>query len=250
MTITLPYRVVDWSEDSLVALNKNFYAIESYFNAMQRVIDANQSLVAEGWAVFTPFSRVSDSSFSVLNTASNQAIFYPGRPIRYKDTAAYYYGIVTAYSYGTVTLAGAPMDTSHATVLEWGNMTKVIQVPLAISGACMGTASVQLLIDKLKTRRVWYGPTAYLVQIAHRVETVDTGATQPKVNMVVNGTRICTANSNAGLPVAAAWSASGVQINPTFYDINYGETYDISTDGAGTNDNASDLTVIGTFVTA
>jgi hypothetical protein len=204
------------------------------------------------WTAVSAFTRASDASFTVTDNASNQAIFVKGRPIRYKATGgSYVYGIVTGYSAGTVTLAGAPMTTSYDDVLEYGDMTRVVQAEVMIpSSFASGGASSTLINTWLKSNLLWRLGTAYLVRFGHIVDVDDSGASQTRVNVNIAGSAVGTANANAGPTIAETWTYTTTDINITNYSIEQDEEIEITCDASGTNGDAKDLTVSLTFVLA
>ena len=205
-----------------------------------------------GWIVSGVFTRVSDSSFTVADTAANLAAFVDGRPIRYRATAGTYrYGMVVGYVAGTVTLVGAPLTAADDDELQLGDANKVIVENIVIPGRWADAASSVLLADDLLFQWLWGYQTAYLVQMAAIGGTDDSGANQPRVNLDFPGGAPCTANTNAGIEVLdSAWSTSGVNIAITIYDILYGDAIEVTTDANGSNNDSVDLSLRLTFVVA
>lgn len=203
------------------------------------------------WTTFAgAFSRASDSTYTVTDNADNQAIHAKGRPIRYKDAGGgYNYGIITNYSSGTVTLAGAPMDTSHDAVLEYGDFTRVVPLEVMIpSSFAAAGASSTLINTVLKSDLAWRMGKAYLVRFSHIVDTDDSGADQTRVNVNIAGSAVSTSNTNAGPAIAETWQSTTTDISASNYDIAFGEAIEITCDANGTNDDAKDLTVSMVFV--
>ena len=94
----------------------------------------------------------------------------------------------------------------------------------------------------------WRLGDAALVQICHRVNTADSGAAQPRANLRINGSPVCTANFSNGMDCSTSWQDSGVDISAASYSISYGDDLEVSTDANGTNNDASDLSIQGVFV--
>lgn len=200
------------------------------------------------WNAVASFTWTSDATFTVADDAANQGIFTPGRPIRYCAAAGTWrYGIVTGYSSGAVTLAGAPLTTSDDE-MEYGDPNRVAQVEFFIGGKFADSANTGLLASDAKTFFSWGLTQGYLVRIRHRVSTDDSGASQPRVTVSIGGSVVGTDNTNAGLPVAESWTSTTTGINVSNYDITLGEAMEVVTDANGTNDDAADLTVSCTFV--
>jgi hypothetical protein len=205
---------------------------------------------ASSWTAMTPFTRTADSTFTVTDNGTNQGIFVPGRPLRYRATASTWrYGIVTTYSAGTVTIAGAPMTTNDDDELAYAALSNVVMREFRLDGYFAPVASTQLLADIMGQWARWEHGTAYLVRVVHRVESIDTGASQPRLNTVVNGNKVGTANSNNGWDVSgSAWVSSAVDISTTNYVVANAQALELSTDANGTNDDAMTASVQLVFV--
>lgn len=205
-----------------------------------------------GAAVWIPgpvFARASDSSFTVTDNAANQAIFVKGRPIRYSDDdVTWVYGIVTNYVTGTVTIGGAPMTTSYDAYLQYGDMTRVVQLDLPINGWYEDADDATLVADDLFSYIKWQLGTAYCVKFSVIDKTADSGA-EAFINVMINSAAVSTSNTNAGLTVNTAWVDTVVDINVANYDILYGESIEVAADRQG-NGDARDLTVSMVFVLA
>lgn len=204
------------------------------------------------WTTVT-FTRASDSTFTVTDNATNQAIFIKGRPIKYRATAGTWrHGIVYDYSSGTVTIAGAPLTTSDDDEMAYGDMNRVIVETFVINGRFADAANTTLLASDLRMKYKWTRGTSFLVMISHIVGTDDSGgAAQPRVNVDINGANpVSTSNTNAGKAVAETWTDTDVDISAMNYDINFGESLELRTDENGTNNDAVDVTVMCTFVLA
>lgn len=205
-------------------------------------------LSANPWADGPAFTRVSDATFTVTDNATNQGIFCQGRPLRYKGTS-YVYGIVTDYSSGTVTIAGAPMTTDYDDTIQYGDMFRVQQIVLSVAGACLYAASTTLLSSYNHLVMLWGGGTAYVVRMSLYAQDDDSGANQPRVNVYVNGSAVLTDNSNAGLEVVEdTWVHSAATVNISNYDLQFGEGYELSTDAHGSNGDAGNITALVTLV--
>ncbi|MGE4536552.1 MAG: hypothetical protein AB7D37_05695 [Desulfovibrio sp.] len=194
------------------------------------------------------------SSSTVTMLADRTAIIRPGMALRYSIGGTVYYGICTAISANLLTVAGAPL-TGDVTSLDYSifpGMVEIIQ--LMIPGYWADTADTSIILNDLVQPVIWGGPPAALVTIQARTRTTDTGgSTYPRINARIGATttdRICTSNSTAGLEIAASttWYTSVVDIDPTQYMVNTGDTIELTTDANGGNDNASDIVVVLRFV--
>lgn len=201
------------------------------------------------WATGPVFTRSSDSQFTVTDNASNQTIFIAGRPIRYRAAAGTWrYGIVTAYSLGTVTIAGAPMTVNDADEIAYADTNRVMQVDINISAGFNDAADTALIANDALSALKWQRAGAYLVRISHIVGLDDSGLTQPNVNATVAGTGVSNSNTSAGRAVAETWTNTAVDIDTAAYAIAFGDAIEIAVDGSGANGDAEDLTVSLVFV--
>jgi len=202
------------------------------------------------WSATAAGTWASTSTFTVTDNATNQSIFATGRPIRFRQAAGTWrYAIITDYTTGTITVAGHPItNAAEMTEMEWGNFDRVQTLSFAINGEFADGASTSLIEDDLFTFFKWTMAKAYCVLISHRVTDVDTGASQPRVNLRVNGQPVSTSNTNAGRDVSTSWVDTVVDIAVANYDINWGEAIEISTDANGTNNDARSLSLQATFV--
>jgi len=204
------------------------------------------------WGTGSAFTRTADSTFTVTDNGTNQGIYVAGRPLRYRATAGTWrYGIVTGYSAGTVTIAGAPLTTNDDDEMEYGAYANVVMREFRLDGAFAAMASVQLLFDIMGQWARWEHGPAYCVRVVHKVESMDTGTLQPRLNAVVNGNKVGTANSNNGWDMSnTVWVSSAVDISTANYGIINGQAIELSTDAAGTNDDALTASVQLVFVVA
>lgn len=201
---------------------------------------------AAPWTDAGAFSRTANSTFTVTDNATNQAVFVPGRPIRYRATASTWrYGIVTAYASGTVTIAGAPMTTGDDDEIQYGDMTRVVQVPVFIPGYFEDAANTTLIASDLGQELTWGQGTAYLVRVRARNRIADTGATDATVNVHLGGS--AALSTPLTLAANATWYTSAVAVSTTNYEVSFDEVVEVST-AKGTNGNAQDLSVQMTFV--
>lgn len=191
-------------------------------------------------------TRIDNASFSVVDNAANVAIYRPGVPMRYGDVVGTWYrGLITtvvdAGATLTVTITGAPMDVGHDGNCQYGQTSLIERDLLTIPGQYAdGVDAALMLHDLLFLVPPSKTSTRYLVSACARPITDDTGAAQSALTVYVNGTAASTALTLSD----AAWTCtSPATIDPAAYDLQTGETWEIGTDAAGTNDDAVNLTV-------
>lgn len=187
-------------------------------------------------------------------TMSDTSDFFVGLPVRYKYNATYYYGLVTAVTASTsITVAGAVMaPATDLTELAVGPPGHVSIVTFFVSST-YGNGSGDLLAPDMNTYFKWLGRKSYLATFSCVHKVADTGAAQPKINVKIAGSEVSTNDTNKGvqLSVAGTWvNNSATEVNLAMYDINYGEAIEVICTVAGTNGNATDLTVMCVFVSA
>lgn len=194
----------------------------------------------EGTYVATPASTSTITTF-----IDRTAAISIGTPVRYEISGVVYYGLVMNVTTTTITIAGPPLS-DDIDDLYFGVSEMVIQMDHDIPGAFAAGAEGELIKTIRKSHSVWRGKPAYLVQIGHIVQTLDS-TDQPEVTASINGSVIGTDNTNVGLPVALVLQSTTVGINPSNYRIEYGDVIELETTAGGTGD-ASDLTAMLTFV--
>ena len=192
------------------------------------------------WMSAGAFTRSDDNTFTVTDNAANQIIFSPGRPIRYRETSGIWrYGQVVSYIAGTVDLSGCPLTVTDDDEMQYGDFTRIVRETFSIPGVFADAADTTLLANDLLMSYNWKHGRAYLVNASHRVGMADTGASQPGVNVMINGSGYISSYST----VAATQVEIGTtNVSNTNYDINYNESLELAADAAGSNDDAKNLT--------
>jgi hypothetical protein len=197
-------------------------------------------------------TRVDDDTISVADTAANVALVRPGVPYRGADTIGTwrYVQVKTVTDAGatlTVDLEGVAITAAFDAYCQIGAASLVPEPTyITIPGQYADGAQAALLLTDL----LWINPPhsqvkRYLVRACYRPITDDTGAAQSAMQLLINGAAAHTALTLTD----AAWTCtSAATIDATTYDQLYGETLELSTDAAGTNDDASNLSVVLTWV--
>lgn len=174
-----------------------------------------------------------------------------GYPVRYQISGTFYYGVVTAVAANALlTVAGAPLSGTIQN-LYVGKPERVV-VKHFFADTVFGNAVQDVGGAVTLEHFRWEMADAYLVTFVATSGVVDTGASEPKINVKVNAGLVSTADSNKGLTLsstAGTWTAnSAVAVNTTNYDITRGDTFDVRCTEAGTNGDAECLAVEITFV--
>ena len=191
------------------------------------------------------FNPIPASTSTITTLIDRTGAISIGTPIRYVISSVAYYGLVMNITSTTLTIAGPPLS-DDIDDLYFGVSEMVVQLDHDIPGAFAASAEGELIKTIRKSHSVWRGKPAYLVQIGHIVQALDSG-TQPNVTASIGGGVVGTDNTNTGLPVALVLQSTSVGINPSNYRIEYGDAIELETTAGGTGD-ASDLTAFLTFV--
>lgn len=196
--------------------------------------------VEEGTYVATPAS-----TSTITTTIDRAGAIIIGTPICYQIAGVRYMGIVTNVTIDTITISGAPL-TGDIEELFLGVPEMVGQADYVIPGAFAAAAEDELIKTFQKSHSVWRGRPAYLVWIGNVVQVLDSTA-QPKINVTINGSAVCTDNGGDGIAVGVVLQSTSVGINPATYRITNGDVIEVTTTQGGTGD-ASDLTAFLTFI--
>ncbi len=231
------------NDDSVI----EFIVVGSYL-LEESSIDQFMNNARTAWDVISSFTYVSATSFTVVDNAFHQEALAVGRPIKYKVMGnSFRYGVVTGYSSGTVTVAGVNL-TSNDDIMYYGHMNNIVPVQFGVPGSFSDAPNTTLLATDTLTRYQWPIGDAYCVKLSVTVIQDDSGTNQPRVNMRLNGSIVSTSNSDNGLEVSESWVHTTNDINESNYMISNGESIEISTDANGTNNDASDLSIVGLFI--
>jgi len=183
---------------------------------------------------------------------SDTSSVHLGDAIKYTDGRGTYFAVIDTVTANTsIAIAGAAFDTgSDLTTLYVGN-NKIIKTVYFVSATYADAANAALLETDMKTFEFWDGRKSYLVDFGVVHETPDTG-TQPKINILINGSAVSTNDSGNGVQLSGTKGVrtknSAVAIDTATYHINQDETIEVSCTVAGGSGNAENLTVFCIFV--
>jgi len=211
-----------------------------------------------GWTYFSPWTSINTNSFYVSNNTTNLAIFKPGRPLRYRQNPFNWgWGIVNSVVPGsptpadlTINLSGTSFSSGYDEML-FGEFTKVSTVSFNINGLFADANDTALLLNDLNYRYRWTGGEAYCVMVTHRVIADDTAGSgqNPFVNLLINGSGVCSANTYGGRrTLAASWVDTQDDIDASNYAIDYNDSIEVAVRQSSGNDDTSDLSIQGVFV--
>lgn len=185
-------------------------------------------------------------------TMSNTSNLEIGLPLRITYGGTTRFAIVSdLIKNRRIDIVGAPLNTgSDIQKLEVGTSESILQEYIQIDGTYGDDVSDILATDQ-NTYRRWSGSDAALVAIAAIHKVADTGAAQPKVNVKINDELVSTDDSNNGIQLGSAgvWvENSAVAINESNYLLDRNSDIEIRCTAAGSNSDASDLTLSLTYI--
>jgi len=198
----------------------------------------------------TKYTPTPASTSSV--TFSDTTDLAVGKPVRYTYSGTTYYGIISSIaSNASITISGAPLDVAHdITALEFGDTSQIVVMDLTVAGVYAD--NTEDILQGTANRYIrWRKSLAHLVAFSATHKTADTGASQPKLNVKVDGSLVSTQDSNAGLQLSTsgAWvDNSAVAISVGNYNVSFNSTLDLRVTAAGTNLDAANLSVSLIFV--
>lgn len=182
----------------------------------------------------------SASTFTVTNDATRAAEYYPGRLLRYRDTAGgstFQNTMISAYSAGTVTVTDAGLD-SGLTNVEVANV-EPITILFSVTGRLPGAATNNL------SGRVRVNRTCEPVGVSFYVEVLAStnGATSGNTSVRLNSGTDPTANGATNVLAATnlAWNASeSLNNNPTHTELVMGSYLQVDVTTTGPVGGAAD----------
>ncbi len=189
------------------------------------------------WA-YRDFTRTSDATFTVTNDAANQAAFKVGTPIRYADSpGTWSYGMVTAYSAGTVTLAGAPMTASYDAYLQTGSPEMLRQVNFYQQGDIAAG-------DNFMGLATWQMAEGYVVRATGQLETAANG-TDALLAIGIGGASddLIAGAGQLNLGQTGNQAATTTNIAPAKYKIGFGQRIYVNIDQIGSTTPGAGLLV-------
>ncbi len=198
----------------------------------------------------TKYTPTPASTSSVtFNDTTDLAV---GKPVRYAYNGTTYYGIISSIaSNASITISGAPLDVGHdITALAVGAPSQLLIMDLTVAGIYADNTE-DILAGTANRYIRWKKSLAHLVGFSATHKTADTGASQPKLNIKVDGNLVSTQDSNAGLQLstAGAWvDGSAVAISVGNYSVSFNSALDMRVTAVGTNLDAANLSVSLIFV--
>lgn len=180
-----------------------------------------------GWSPVESFTRSDNDTFTVTDNTRNQAIFVPGRPIRYSNTTSIWsYGIVTAYASGTVDFDGVGMDASQDDQMHYGPFERVTVVNIIMPG----NASVD---DPYSQEIYWQKSEARIVRVTLKADTAPAGSAL-EGNLEIEGTDVASSEISITAGSTSEFD-SGVTLSRSNSVLEFGEKYAITLSQVGSS---------------
>jgi len=187
---------------------------------------------------------LSDTEISMSDTSG----MAKGLPLRLATTAGTKYVIVNAVETDAkITVTGPLLGTDGISTISVGKPEQVSDMNLFVAGAYGTDITQSLMVDKMETYYRWRASKAHVVEASFINHTAD-GTSPPKLNVLVNGTRLITDDGGNGVEVSSAgvWNTSaGVEINAV---IDRNDSLELEVTQAGGDGDARELTATLTFV--
>lgn len=203
---------------------------------------------ASRWIVVNTSNYTSAPFDDHTITMSDTTGLAKGLPLRLVTSAGTKYVIINAVaSNSSVTVTGPLLSTDAISAMSVGKPEQVSDMNLFVAGAYATNATQTLMADKMETYYRWRAGQAHIVEACFVNHTAD-GTSAPKVNVLVNGTRVITDDSGLGVQVSSsgAWNTStGVEITGV---IDRNDTLELEVTVAGGDGDARELTATLTFV--
>jgi hypothetical protein len=205
------------------------------------------NMLSSGWrslTVVTDYATAPASTSTLTMARDLTAVIPVGSPISYVIGGTTYYGQITALAAALMTIGGIALS-GNVSNLKYGSPDKIRAIEVTLPGAYEAASSNTLIAD-YRSNFTWKKSTAYLVGYSVYSYTADSG-TKGTVSVRINGNE--TNTTAGGLTVTAATTAYNtiVDINPTYYQVLFGQPIEITAVKNGTGD-ASYLTAILRFV--
>ena len=218
-----------------------------------------------GWINITQrINSTNTLTYRIPTVVSLVGNVMPGMAIKYKCQAYsdVRYATVSDVQATHIDIDGAPMGTG-TNQITWvcvGHPSKVVVKEIILDKANynntttypnVGTKAIEELRE-VKDGLKWYNKTAFLTGFTV-IHTADDSTVAPKINMRVGDPAdtsdyICTSNTNKGLAATTTENKTVVDINPTYYEVNYGDNIEVKVDDDSGTGDAENLSVFAVFV--
>ena len=191
------------------------------------------------------FTATPASTSTLTMTSDLTAIIKPRTTLSYIIGGVTYYGVVGAITSNLLTVWGAPLS-GNVTALYYGG-GRLRQVNVMVPGLYEDWSNTALIASDLDSAFLWALPTSYLVHYRAYSKTHDS-TTHGQASVRMNNTEVNTVAGGLTIAADATWYSTAVDIAVLAYDINPGETLEVTAVRNGAGD-AANLTITMLFVT-
>jgi len=191
------------------------------------------------WTSILASITTTPASTSTITTTSDlTSSIKIGYALEYTIGGTVYYGIVTAITSSLITIAGAPLGGT-ITAISYADKRQTARESVKIYGYWNDGTNTNLIAQKLGTAAYWELGQAALVQVGYVGGSIDTGASQPTININQAGSAVLSSE----VTPTATYQKSIVNINTSNYLISKGSIFEVVVASNGTNLNSWNLGV-------
>ena len=194
---------------------------------------------SSAWTEITAFTATPASSSKITTTSDLTGSIQTGYPLEITIGGIKKYYIVTSITSSQITVAGVEMLSSISSI-KYGDPARTEEITIVVNGYYADASNTTLIEDDLFIEGgiEWLHGTAYFVLSSYIHATNDSGATQPKINITIDGSDFFITDRS----VSTSNQYTTVSNNSGNYDIDFKSKIEIDVT-KGTNGDAHDLTV-------
>ena len=233
------YDATSWNNVTTIAPSKD--SVRDKIESLSSTI----STIEYEWTALTAFTATPASTSTITTTSDLSSVIVPGTPLKYVISSTTYYGICTAITTDTITIAGAPLSTTISS-LYYGNKSRVRQLDIVVNGFYEDASNTTLIATDVGGQLVWNMGTAYCVMFK-AYSRINDGSNDGTVQVTVGGNDVCSTAAGLTLAADATWYTTVVDITPANCETAYGEVIELDVT-KGTGGDAQDLSVSMVFV--
>jgi hypothetical protein len=237
-----------WNGDTTNGASQN--AIYDYLHQLDTdddgdvdSVDSSVSGGASFWTAESTFARSDDDTITI--TVDDCTNYQAGTPIRYSaDESTWYYGVTVACSdIGAtinVDLDGVAFSTSYDDYLQYGDSSRMRAKNIVMPGNCTVADPFSLVLYHQEN-------TAYLVRATGIAQDTAPAGSALEFNVEVEDTDAFSSEISISAGSSSQFD-SGVTVNTSNYDVEFGETIHVSTSQCGSSTPGQTLSVTLSFI--
>lgn len=192
-------------------------------------------------SILSSITTTPASTSTITTTSDLTGSVVVGDFLKYTISSTTYYARITAITSSLITIAGAPLS-STITAIYYCDKSRGIELVLPIVGYFDdGNNNSTLIASDLMggTSLKWAGGDARIVQIKYALGSIDSGATQPTVNILNRGNAVI---SSAVTPTATE-ASTVVNLSTSYLTLTDGNVIEVEVVSDGTNKDAWTLLI-------